>query len=234
MIPIGDNLPQRSHPIVTYSLIGLSVGLFLWELQLGSSALNDFLQTWGVVPSRVAALSQDAIAGQWLALPLLVASLVTSLFLHQGFAQLLGNLLFFRVFGTQVEASLGHGAFLVFFVLAGIMTSSLQVLINPTLQAPFIGANGAIAAVLGAYLVGFPKAKIDSILPLVVVFVPLELPVWVYLFWWFVQQATYGLDSFTIPSSINPSGWSYWTQAIGLLLGAAGMKFRLMNIRTSG
>ncbi|MBW4487822.1 MAG: rhomboid family intramembrane serine protease [Trichocoleus desertorum ATA4-8-CV12] len=151
MIPLGDNLPQRSRPLVTYGLIGLSVGLFLWELQLEAPALANVLQTWGVVPVRMVALSQDAIAGEWLALPFLMVALLASLFLHQGWAHLLGNLFFLRVFGAGAEATLGHGVFLAFFVLIGILTSGLQVLLDPTLQTPLIGANGAIAAVLGAY-----------------------------------------------------------------------------------
>jgi membrane associated rhomboid family serine protease len=230
-IPIGDNLPQRTRPIITYGLTGLSVGLFLWELQLETAALNDFLQTWGIVPARITALAQDAIAGEFLALPFLIASLLVSLFLHQGFAQLLGNLLFFRVFGAQVESMLGHGGFLAFFVLAGIMTSSLQVWIDPTLQTPFVGANGAIAAVVGAYLVSFPKAKIDSILPLLIIFVSIELPAWFYLIGWLLQQTAYGLGSLNIPSGMNPSAWSYWTHGVGLLLGAAWIKFKLADIK---
>lgn len=226
MIPIGDNLPQRSRPFVTYGLIGLSIGLFLWEVQLGTPALSDFLQTWGVVPARMATLTQDAIAGQILALPFLIAPLLVSLFLHQGWAHILGNLLFLRVFGVGVEATLGHKAFLCFFVLAGIITSSLQVLLDPASQTASVGTNGAIAAVLGAYLVSFPKAKIDTVLPLVIIFIPIELPAWIYLFWWLVQQMIDGLGSFNIPDGIHPAGGNYWIQAVTLFLGAAWVKLR--------
>lgn len=226
MIPIGDNLPQRSRPLVTYGLIGLSMGLFVWELQLETLALGDFLQTWGVVPARIAALAEDAIAGEWLALPLLIAALLGSLFLHQSWAHLLGNLLFLRVFGARVEATLGHETFLAFFILSGVLTSSFQVLLDPNLTAAFLGASGAIAAILGAYLFCFPKAKIDSILPLIVLFVPIELPAWFYLFWWFVQQVMYEFGSLSVPNSLNLLSLSYWMQAIALILGVAWMKLK--------
>lgn len=232
MIPIGDNLPQHSRPIVTYGIIGLSIGLFLWELQLETSVLSDFLQTWGVVPARTAALAQDAIAGKILALPFLIPPLLVSLFLHQGWAHLLGNLLVLRVFGARIEASLGHKGFLVFFVLTGILTSSLQVLLDPASQAVFVGANGAIAAALGAYLVSYPKAKIDSILPLIIIFIPIEVPAWFYLLGWFAQQILYGWGSFNIlniPGGINPPSGNYLAQVTGLLLGAAWIKFRPRN-----
>ena len=229
MIPIGDNLPQRSRPIITYGLIGLSIGLFFWELQLETPALSDFLQTWAVVPVKMTALVQDAIAGRFLALPFLIAPLLVSLFLHQGWAHLLGNLLFLRVFGARVEATLGHGAFLAFFVVTGILTRSLQVLLDPASQAAFVGANGAIAAVLSAYLTSFPRAKIDSILPLIVIFLPIELPAWVYLFGWVGQQIISGWGSFSLPDGINPLSVTGWGQAIGLLLGAVWVKPKLRN-----
>jgi membrane associated rhomboid family serine protease len=142
------------------------------------------------------------------------------MFLHGSFGHILGNLLFLWVFGKSVEEILGHGRFLVFYLLCGVLTGVVQILVEPTLTVPLIGANGAIAGVLGAYLLSFPKAKIDTILPLVVVFIPIELPALFYLFWWFVQQAFYGISSLNIPGGVNPAGIAYWAHGVGLVIGA--------------
>lgn len=198
MIPISDNIPNRSQPIGNYFLTGINVTLFLWELKLEiAGELGERLNNWGVVPARITAVMADAIASgnpaAWIALLILSSSLLLGIFLYSSFSQILGNLIFFWVFGKSVEDILGHGRFLVFYLLCGILTGVVQILAEPTLTMPLIGANSAITGVLGAYLLSFPKAKIDTILPLVIVLIPIELPALFYLFWWEVQQMFYGI-----------------------------------------
>lgn len=225
MIPISDNIPSRNQPIGNYFLIGINVTLFLWELKLEiAGELGERLNNWGVVPARITAVMADAIASgnpaAWIALLMLSTSLLLGIFLHSSFSQILGNLIFLWVFGKSVEDILGHGRFLVFYLLCGILTGVVQILAEPTLTMPLIGANGAIAGILGAYLLSFPSAKIDTILPLVIVLIPIELPALFYLFWWEVQQMFYGIGSLDIAGGVNPASIAYWIHAVSLFIGA--------------
>ncbi len=224
MIPIGDNIPSRSKPIANYLLIGINVALFLWELKLEvAGELSDLVNSWGIVPARISTVVADVGRGPaaWIALLILSSSLLLSMFLHGSFGQILGNLIFLWVFGKSVENILGHGRFISFYLLCGVLTGVVQILVEPMLTIPLIGANGAIAGVLGAYILKFPKAKIDTLLPLAIMLIPLELPALFYLFWWFIQQIFYSIGRLNIPSGINPISIAYWTHGVGLLIGAA-------------
>ena len=225
MIPIGDNIPSRNQPLVNYFLIGFNLICFLWELKLDiTGELSSVVQTWGIVPERISEVALDAIASRnpaaLVALVLTASSVLSAMFLHGSCSQILGNLLFLFVFGKAVENTLGHGRYGVFYLLCGILTSGMQIWVQPSLNIPLVGANGAIAAVLGAYLINFPQAKIDSILPLIIVFIPLELPALFYLFWWFVQQIFYGIGSLNIAGGVNPVDTAYWAHEVGLVIGA--------------
>lgn len=162
----------------------------------------------------------DSNPAAWIALLIVTSSLLRGMFLHSSFSQILGNLLFLWVFGKSVEQVLGHKRFLMFYLLCGVLTGVVQILAEPRLAAPLIGANGAIAGVMGAYLLMFPKARIDTILPLVIIFIPIELPALFYLFWWFVQQAAYGIGSLSVPGGTNQSSIAYWVHGFGLVIGA--------------
>jgi len=233
MIPIADNLPNRKTPIVTYLLIAVNVALFAVELKLANEGeLADFLNTWAVVPARIVKMATDMLSGSWIAAILIGIAVVLGLFLHGGFAHLIGNLLFLFVFGRRIEEHLGHGKFLLFYFACGIVTSVIQVWSEPTLNAALVGANGAIAGILGAYLLSYPKAKIETIVPLVILFIPIELPALFYLFWWFVQQIFYGVSTFNVESGINSGSFAYWMHAVGLAIGAI-LIFLLMPRQTS-
>lgn len=232
MIPIADNLPNRKTPVVTYLLVAVSVALFAVELNLANTGeLADFLNTWGVVPRRIVKMATDMLDGSWIAAVLICISMALGLFLHSGFAQLIGNLLFLFVFGRRVEERLGHGKFLLFYFACGVVTSAIQVWSEPTLDSPLVGANGAIAGTLAAYLLSYPRAKIETIVPLVILFIPIELPALFYLFWWFVQQIFYGVSTFNV-EGINSGSFAYWIHAVGLAIGA-GLLFLLMPRQTS-
>ncbi len=225
MIPLSDRFPSR-QPLVIWGIIGINSALFMAELNLElKGTLGEFLTTWGIVPARIHALATDAMSSNnpanWLALIILpLGSIFLSLFLHSSFSQILGNMLFLWVFGKSLEEILGHGRFLIFYIISGLLTGVGQVLIDPTLTTPLVGSNGAIAAILGAYLLSFPQAKIESILPLVIIFIPVEIPAFFYLLWWFIQQIFYGIGQLEIPVGINQFGWAYWTHGLGLIIGA--------------
>jgi membrane associated rhomboid family serine protease len=233
MIPIADNLPNRKTPIVTCLLVAANVALFAVELKLANEGeLADFLNTWAVVPARIVKMATDMLDGSWIAALLICISIVLGLFLHSGFAQLVGNLLFLFVFGRRVEERLGHGPFLLFYFACGMVTSAVQVWSEPTLDAPLVGANGAIAGILGAYLLSYPRAKIETIVPLIILFIPIELPALFYLFWWFVQQIFYGASTFDVETGINSGSFAYWMHAVGLAIGAV-LIFLLMPRQAS-
>jgi membrane associated rhomboid family serine protease len=225
MIPIADNTPNRDRPLVTYGLIGINLALFLWELRLElTGELNAVVNSWGVIPSQITTVGRDTLAAgnpaAVIAFILIATSLLKGIFLHGSFSQILGNLLFLWVFGSKVEGILGWWRYLGFYLISGILMGIIQILADSSLNVPLIGANGAIASILGAYLMAFSQAKIDSILPLVIIFIPVELPALFYLFWWFVQQVFYGIGSLNITPGVNPLGWGYLSANFGLLWGA--------------
>lgn len=225
MIPIADNTPNRDRPLVTYWLIGINLALFLWELRLElTGELNAVVNSWGVIPAQITTVARDTLAGgnpaAVIALILMATSLLKGIFLHGSFSQILGNLLFLWVFGRKVEGIFGWWRYLGFYLISGILMGIIQILADSSLNVPLIGANGAIASILGAYLIAFPQAKIDSILPLVIIYIPVELPALFYLFWWFVQQVFYGIGSLNITPGVNPLGWGYLSANFGLLWGA--------------
>jgi len=228
MIPISDNIFSRRKPIVIYWLIGINIALFLWELKLDASEqLEIFLNNMGLIPTLFSGAFANTLAGNpaaGIVVLMRSTSLLVGIFFHSSFSQILGNLIFLWVFGKNIENLLGHIRFLGFYLVSGILNGLVQILIEPNLTTAIIGANGAIASILGAYILRFPKAKIDTILPLVIVFVPVELPAFVYLFWWFVQQMFYGIGSLNIPSDVNQSTTGYLAQFVGLLIGAALMQ----------
>jgi len=232
MIPITDdinNFPAPKTPLVTYCLIGLILGIFIWELHLGTKQeLAPILLTWGLVPHRITIVTQDILTSgnpaaivAWF---LVAISLLKAMFLHSSFAQVLGNLIFLWVFGRRVESCLGKGKFLLFYVGMGIILGLVQILVDPLLDTPLVGANGAIAALIGAYLITFPSAKIYTILPLGIIFIPLELPALFFGFWWFIQQMAYGIGLLAPDMQINSGLIAYWSHGLGIAFGAGIMK----------
>lgn len=226
MIPISDNLGLRRQPIINYWLIGVNIIVFLWEIKLElSDELGYFINNWGVVPFQLSTAIHNAVfinPAAWVVVFGRLLSLLSALFLHGSFSQILGNLLFLWVFGRAVENILGHGHYLGFYMIAGVLTELGQIITEPSLTVPLVGANGAIAAVLGAYVTRFTKVKIDSILPLILVYIPITLPAYFYLFWWYIQQLFYGIGSLNIPPvGVNQPSLAYWMQLIGMIIGTA-------------
>ncbi|BAY39782.1 hypothetical protein NIES2111_41590 [Nostoc sp. NIES-2111] len=224
MIPISDNLRFRRRPIINYWLIGINIFIFLWEIKLEvSGELGYFIYSWGLVPYQVSAAINNTLINPAAGIVVFwrLFSLLFAMFLHGSFSQILGNMLFLWVFGKGLENILGKWRYLGFYVSAGIVTGLLQIIIEPSLSVPLVGANGAIAAILGAYVVKFPKVKIDSVLPLILVYIPIAIPAYFYLFWWYIQQLFYGIGSLNIPPvGVNQPSVAYWMQFLAMIFGA--------------
>jgi membrane associated rhomboid family serine protease len=201
MIPLRDTLPSHSPPIVTAAIIAVNVFVFLYQFWLDQYSGNAFIATYGLVPDRMS-----------------TSDLLTSMFLHGGWMHLIGNMWFLWIYGDNVEDVLGHGKFLVFYLLCGIAAALVHVMSSPYSRVPTVGASGAIAGVMGAYVVKFPHSRILTLVPIFVFFTTMELPAVVILVYWFVLQIFSGLGSIGY-SNVSRGGIAWWAHAGGFLAG---------------
>lgn len=205
IFPIGDTQVQGGHkPYVSYSLIVINVLIFLYEFSLGQN-INSFLYTYGSIPAEITA-GQDYY------------TLFTCMFLHGGWMHLIGNMLFLWVFADNIEAKIGSIRFTIFYLLGGLAASLLHVLFNLNSQIPSVGASGAIAAVMGAYLLMFPKSKIKILV--LIFFRSFSVPALLFLGLWFGQQLLSGMGSLAATS--DTAGVAWWAHIGGF---AAGLLF---------
>ena len=188
MIPLADDNPTRSTPIITYALIAICVIVFLWQLSLGPN-VKEAIYALGVIP---ASLLQGALLPQELRWVSPEMTVITSMFLHGGFMHLIGNMLYLWVFGDNIEDILGKPVFIIFYAICGIAAALSQALPDPSSTIPMIGASGAISGVLGAYMVFFPKESIRVAIPFGFFLQILKLPAYVVLLFWFVLQLING------------------------------------------
>jgi membrane associated rhomboid family serine protease len=202
MFPIRDHNPSGRTPFVTWTLVGVNILVFLsyWPALSSDREAMMFFATWGVVPDRV-------MAGQdW-------HGLVTSMFLHGGWMHLAGNMLFLWIFGDNMEDSFGHLGFLGFYLAAGLAAAGLQIAADPGSDVPMVGASGAIAGVLGGYLLMYPRARVDVMVIFVIFFRILTIPAWIMLGLWFGFQIVGGFGSG------SEGGVAYWAHAGGFIAG---------------
>src|SRR6186997_1900458 len=171
MIPLRDVIPSRTTPYITVTIIILNALAWFLELSLPREELAVFLQVYGVVPARFQPLT-----------------LLTSMFLHGGWMHVIGNMWYLWIFGDNVEDRVGHGRFIVFYLLCGIAAAIGQILIDPGSTLPTIGASGAIAGVMGAYFVLYPRSRVLTLIPLIVLMPIVEVPAIVLLGLWFLMQ----------------------------------------------
>ncbi len=214
MIPIRDNIRSRRFPVVNLTLIIINVVVFIYELSLGQSQLTHFVNTFGVTPRRVTGLltgHTDYAAA--------VIPLVTGMFLHGGWLHLLGNMLYLWIFGDNVEDRVGRGKYLVLYLAAGIGGSLAQVWARPLAAEPVIGASGAIAGVLGAYFISYPKAKVLTLVPIFFFITFVEIPAFIFLIIWFILQSLNGFVTLGVAG--NMVAW--WAHIGGFLTGIIGM-----------
>jgi membrane associated rhomboid family serine protease len=212
MIPLRDTARSKTIPIVNYALIGTCGLVFLYELSLGSR-FGLFVQSWGIRPARLGAAIFEGHFSLRAVLPLF-----TSIFLHGGWLHLIGNMLYLYIFGDNVEDRIGHVGYLFFFILSGLGASLVQVYSNPSSTLPLIGASGAIAGVLGAYFLLFPRARILTLIPLFVFFPVIEIPAFFFLGFWFVIQFFEG--SAQAGAEAAQGGVAWWAHAGGFIAGA--------------
>src|SRR5437660_701208 len=220
MIPLRDATPRFSTPYITYFLIILNVVVFLYEAMLGApshAALNALLFQFGVVPRVDTAILAGSTA---LSPALAVIPLFTSMFLHGSWMHVIGNMWFLQIFGDNIEDYLGHFKYLVFYLLAGVLAMLTQFLVNPNSGVPTLGASGAIAGVLGAYFILYPKARV---LTWFFVFV-LWIPAWIILGYWFVLQFLSGAATSLTYEGHNVGGVAFWAHVGGFVGGAIMIK----------
>jgi len=204
VIPLKDVIPSRTVPIVTVTIIVLNSLAFLFELSMPDRVLESFVRVYGVVPADFTMLTA-----------------VTSMFLHGGWLHFLGNMLYLWIFGDNVEDQLGHGRFVVFYLICGVAAGLAHVFMNPASTVPTIGASGAIAGVMGAYFVLFPHSRILALLPLFVFWNVVEVPAILFLGIWFVMQFFSGVGSIAAGARATGGGIAFWAHVAGFLTGMA-------------
>jgi membrane associated rhomboid family serine protease len=205
MIPLRDIIPSRTTPVVTVALITINVLVFLYELSLGR-AVDAFTLYWGLVPA----------AFSWV-------TVFTSMFLHGGFLHVAGNMLYLWIFGDNVEDRMGHGRFLVFYLLCGVAAALAQTITAPDSVIPMVGASGAIAGVMGAYFVLYPKSRIVTLIPIFFFFQVIEVPAILFLGIWFLMQFLSGLGSIVSVASGSTGGVAFWAHVAGFVAGLSGV-----------
>jgi membrane associated rhomboid family serine protease len=228
MLPIRDDQPRYSTPVVNSFLIGINLLIFFFEAALTPSSLNALVFQLGVVPLRVFALLNGT--GHHSALPVLLPFL-TSMFLHGSWMHVIGNMWFLYIFGDNIEDYLGHFQYLLFYLAAGLLAMLTQVLSSPNSSVPTLGASGAIAGVLGAYFVLYPKARVLTWFPIFFVF---YLPAWVMLGYWFVLQFFSGAaTSLVYQGRAVGAGVAFWAHVGGFVAGAVLVKLLPARSRRS-
>jgi membrane associated rhomboid family serine protease len=235
MIPYAATDTDDAESIVPWTnigLIALNFLVFFYELAVGASggdnALATFLQQYGLVPCEYTArcsISVGTPAPLWI-------TMFTSMFLHGGWAHILGNMVYLFVFGNHVERSTGHLRYLVFYLLCGLGANALEIATAVDSSAPGIGASGAIAGILGGYLVLYPTSRIGGLIPLGFVLFPARIYAWVFIAFWFLLQLSSGFASQAGSTSVD-GGVAYWAHVGGFLTGVLLIRLFTVPYRVS-
>jgi membrane associated rhomboid family serine protease len=219
MIPIRDDQPSYSTPFINYFIIALNVLVFLFELSIGAEgrrALNAFVFEFGVVPVRI----ERALAGvgQY-TLATTLPTILTSMFLHGGWLHIIGNMWFLWIFGDNIEDHLGHFRYLLFYLACGVAAAVTHIIFNLSSNEPTVGASGAIAGVMGAYVILFPRARVLTLVVLIVFFTFWWIPAWVFLGYWFLIQFLSGAAMSIAETSRSTGGIAFWAHVGGFVAG---------------
>ncbi len=212
MIPLRDSNPTRTFPIVNYLLIGINVFVFLIEISMGKG-MQKLIFYFGLVPSEFLFNIRSLDFGAGVFIPL-----ISSMFLHGGWMHLIGNMLFLHIFGDNVEDRFGHFKYFVFYLLSGFAAAFTQIYVFPESEVPMVGASGAIAGVLGAYVFMFPHAKVVTLVPIFFFFEIIELPAFIFLGFWFMMQILSGM--FALGIGADAGGVAWWAHIGGFITGA--------------
>jgi membrane associated rhomboid family serine protease len=201
MFPLRDTQPSYSKPVVTILLIVVNILIFLFEFSLDPYAQNDFINAYGLIPDQFH-----------------FSNIITSMFLHGGWMHVLGNMWFLWIFGDNIEDILGHGKYILFYLLCGVVAALAQVAVSPNSRIPTVGASGAIAGVMGAYMIKFPQSRILSLVTIVVFFTTIEVPAWVMLIYWFVIQFFSGVGTLGV-NQASQGGVAFFAHIGGFIAG---------------
>ncbi|HWE50882.1 MAG TPA: rhomboid family intramembrane serine protease [Bryobacteraceae bacterium] len=212
MFPLRDDRPTYSAPIVTTLLIVACALVFLFELTLDDYSLNYFISIYGLVPAH-----------------LRLSSFITSMFLHGGWSHIIGNMLFLWAFGKSLEDAMGHSKFLAFYLIGGVIAGIVQVIFSAGSSVPTVGASGAIAAVMGAYLIKFPKARIHTLIFVLFFLTTADIPAAFILIYWFVIQVFSGYGSLA-HTTVMDGGVAFFAHIGGFIAGI--VLVQVMGTRT--
>jgi rhomboid family protein len=205
MIPLRDIIPSRTTPYLTVTIIVLNAIAWFYELSLPREDLPLFLQQFGVVPASFT-----------------MPTLISSMFLHGSWSHVLGNMWYLWIFGDNVEDRLGHGRFVIFYLLCGIAAAYGQIVFDPLSTLPTIGASGAIAGVMGAYFVLYPHSRVLTLIPLIIFWEIIELPAIFLLGFWFLMQL-FSAGAIAITSNSHGGGIAFMAHIAGFVMGLLGV-----------
>jgi membrane associated rhomboid family serine protease len=212
MFPIRDNIPSRGVPVVTWGLIVINALVFLFELSLPRHQLEIFFYKFGLVPARITELNWSDPAqikeGLW--------PFLTMMFVHGGWIHIIGNMWSLFLFGDNVEDRIGSARFLIFYLLCGFAAGVVQYWMSPNSETPSIGASGAIAGVMGAYLILFPYARIITLIPILFFPFIVEVPAVIFLGFWYITQIVSGLS---VHSGVAYEQVAWWAHVGGFTAG---------------
>jgi rhomboid family protein len=201
MIPLRDTQPSYSTPFVTIAIIIVNVMVFLYQVSLDPYELNHFIAQYAIVPDRFQ-----------------YADILTAMFMHGGWMHLIGNMWFLWIYGDNVEDVLGHGKYLLFYLLCGVAAGLSHVMLAPYSRVPTLGASGAIAGVMGAYLIKFPHSRIITLVPIFIFLTTMEIPAVFMLAYWFIIQIFSGVGSIGY-SNISKGGVAWFAHVGGFVAG---------------
>jgi membrane associated rhomboid family serine protease len=219
MVPLKDEIPTRITPYVTYGLIVANILVFFYEISLNGSQLQQFFDLFAVVPRELTASFNGTIAHQTVPEPL---TLITSQFLHAGIIHVGFNMLFLWIFGNNIEEELGRVKYLLFYLTCGALAALTQWFFSTESAIPSLGASGAIAGVMGAYILKFPNTRIITLIPLGLFWTTVRIPAVFFLGFWFLQQAFNSLTMLDVKTHVGMEGGgvAYWAHAGGFIFGA--------------
>ncbi|MBW2467368.1 MAG: rhomboid family intramembrane serine protease [Deltaproteobacteria bacterium] len=213
MLPLKDNIPARNFPYVNIGLIVINTVFFIYQMSYGPG-FERVIFTLGFIPARFLAQQGDNVLFPTGFLPVF-----SSMFLHANLVHLISNMWMLWIFGDNVEDCMGHGRYLMFFILCGVASVFAQAVSNPHSTIPMVGASGAISGVLGAYFLTYPHARILTLVPIVIIFYVVELPAYFFLGFWFViqfiQGSLYSLNS----EQMVGGGVAWWAHVGGFMAG---------------
>lgn len=219
MFPLYDTVRSHRFPIINLILVGLNAVAFVWEIRMEPAELQAFIFSYGLIPAQFLGSPSE----EW-------TRIFSSMFLHGSWFHIISNMWVLLIFGDNVEARMGGFRYLIFYLLSGTAAGLLQSYVWPSSAVPMIGASGAVAGVLGAYLILFPSSRIASLVPILFIFTLVEIPAFVFLLFWFFSQLYSGL--FPVEGG-GGSGIAWWAHIGGFIFGVLMVSFFSIRRRTA-